>query len=211
MSQTHKISVSLKQTHTYTFSLVQGELVHLVKGQGRVVQVRLKPGMSFFLEGRIELLISQQIALWGIHVSEADLPDSTKLVAVWNSVREGLKELCTLNQDYFQWVRLHLDKSGQTESISLLVDEYRQLAMSSCPQYAKLYSSVKGFVIWTWRKSNSQVSQPISKYVCICVCLCVRREVWPLSPDRWSGLSISHSSLRCNHSWIDWKSVEVYF
>lgn len=71
-------------------------------------------------------------------------PIPTELVAVRNSVREGLSELCTLNQDYFQRARLHLDKSGQTESISLLVDEYRQLAMSGRPQSPELYSSVKG-------------------------------------------------------------------
>lgn len=44
-TQIHKLLVSLTHTHTNDFSLVQGELVHLVKGQGQVVQVRLAPDM----------------------------------------------------------------------------------------------------------------------------------------------------------------------
>lgn len=131
---TNRQGICFPHTHTHApnFTLAQGELVHLVKGKARWYRWDWSQ-TCLLLTGRIELLISQQIVLWGIHVSAADLPDSTKPVAVWNSVGEGLKELCTLNQDYFQRARLHLDKSGQRESISLLVDEYKQLPISGCP------------------------------------------------------------------------------
>lgn len=153
-TQIDKLFVSL--THTSYFGLVQGKLVHLVKGKARWYRWDWSQ-TCLLLTGRIELLISQQIVLWGIHVSAADLPDSTELVAVWNSVREGLKELCTLNQDYFQRARFHLDKSGQRESISLLVDEYRQLPMSGRPNAWALLSSQRACHL-NWR-SNSQVSK----------------------------------------------------